>query len=55
MLTKEELRGYKETTTCFQNEKMGLKRLDGNLIIPCEYDIVQDLSEGMSAVLFVQS
>lgn len=29
---------------------MGLKRLDGNLIIPCEYDIVQDLSEGMSAV-----
>lgn len=50
VLTKEELRGYKETTTCFQNEKMGLKRLDGNLIIPCEYDIVQDLSEGMSAV-----
>lgn len=23
VLTKEELRGYKETTTCFQNEKWG--------------------------------
>lgn len=29
---------------------MGLKHLDGNVVVPGEYDIVQNYSEGMAAV-----
>lgn len=50
VLTAKELKSHHEIVTFWQGDKMGLKHLDGNVVVPGEYDIVQNYSEGMAAV-----
>ena len=50
VLTAKELKSHHEIVTFWQGDKMGLKHLDGNVVVPGEYDIIQNYSEGMAAV-----
>lgn len=50
VLTAKELKSHHEIVTFLQGDKMGLKHLDGNVVVPGEYDIIQNYSEGMAAV-----
>ena len=50
VLTEKELKSHHEIVTFLQGDKMGLKHLDGNVVVPGEYDIIQNYSEGMAAV-----
>ena len=50
VLTAKELKSHHEIVTFLQGDKMGLKHLDDNVVVPGEYDIIQNYSEGMAAV-----
>ena len=50
LLSYNDLRTHDEIVIFSQDEKMGLKHLNGKIVVPCKYDIVQNFSEGMAAV-----
>lgn len=50
LLSNNDLRTHDEIVIFSQDEKMGLKHLNGKIVVPCKYDIVQNFSEGMAAV-----
>ena len=50
LLSNNDLKTHDEIVIFSQDEKMGLKHLNGKIVVPCKYDIVQNFSEGMAAV-----
>ena len=50
LLSYNDLKSHDEIVIFSQDEKMGLKHLNGKIVVPCKYDIVQNFSEGMAAV-----
>ena len=50
LLSNNDLKTHDEIVIFSQDEMMGLKHLNGKIVVPCKYDIVQNFSEGMAAV-----
>lgn len=50
VLTGNELEFQDKIVIFSQDEKMGLKHLNGKVVVPCNYDVIQNFSDGMAAV-----
>ena len=50
VLTGNELEFQDKIVIFSQDEKMGLRHLNGKVVVPCNYDVIQNFSDGMAAV-----
>lgn len=50
VLTGNELEFQDKIVIFSQDEKMGLRHLNGKVVVPCNYDVIQYFSDGMAAV-----
>lgn len=50
VLTGNELEFQDKIVIFSQDEKMGLRYLNGKVVVPCNYDVIQNFSDGMAAV-----
>ena len=50
VLTGNEFEFQDKIVIFSQDEKMGLRHLNGKVVVPCNYDVIQNFSDGMAAV-----
>lgn len=50
VLTGNELEFQDKIVIFSKDEKMGLRHLNGKVVVPCNYDVIQNFSDGMAAV-----
>lgn len=50
VLTGNELEFQDKIVIFSQDEKMGLRHLNGKVVVPCNYDVIQNFSDGKAAV-----